>query len=357
VAAPKIETHVVHSLREAIMTRTARALAGAAFSLALAASAAAQDKIELKASTFVPPTHWFLTDGFNPWAEEMAKRTNGRVAIRTFAGNSPFGNVANQADQVAAGVTDIGWGLNGVPAGRYPRTGIMELPLVAATAKAAAKTFWSMRESHLAEDYKGFKLLNLNCTNGLGFALREKVANKLDDLKGLRIRSPNNQIQSVLQFIGAVPVTMGPGQIYESLQKGTLDGATTGYDGVRGFRLEDVIKNYYVTRISLTCFHIVMNQRKYESLPADVRQAIDETTAKWVDTFTVAWDKADALAQASAKAKGVVETRATDADRAEWKVRLKPVIDQLLANIEKQGVPNAREIHEEMVKRAAEHEK
>jgi TRAP-type C4-dicarboxylate transport system substrate-binding protein len=265
--------------------------------------------------------------------------------------------VANQADQVAAGVTDVGWGLNGVPAGRYPRTRVMELPLVAANAKAAAKTLASMRESHLADDYKGFKVLNLNCTNGLGFALKSKVVNKLDDLKGLRIRSPNNQIQAVLQSIGAVPVTMGPGQIYESLEKGTLDGATTGYDGVRGFRLENIIKNYYVAQISLTCFHIVMNQKKYDSLSAAARKAIDETTAAWVDTFTVAWNKADDLARESTKAKGVVETRASDADRAEWKTRLKPVIDAQLADIEKQGVANAREIYNEMVKRAAQYAK
>jgi len=339
------------------MTGATKILAAAAAAVLAASAAAAQDKIELKASTFVPPTHWFLVDGFNPWAKEMAERTKGKVEIRIFAGNSPFGSVANQADQVAAGVTDIGWGLNGVPPGRYPRTSIMELPLVAATAKSAAKTFASMQTTLLADDFKGFKLLNLNCTNGLGFALRDKVATKLDDLKGLRVRTANNQIQAVLQHIGAVPVTMGPGQIYESMEKGTLDGATTGYDGVHGFRLENIIKNYYVAKISLICFHIVMNEKKYQSLPADVQKAIDETTAKWVDTFTVAWDKADQVAQAATKAKGVTETRASDADRAAWKEQLKPVIDAQIAAIEKRGVPNARAIYDEMVKRAAEFDK
>lgn len=332
-------------------------LAAVAVATLAASVAAAQDKIELKASTFVPPTHWFLTDGFNPWGKELSERTKGRVEVRTFAGNSPFGNVANQADQVSAGVMDIGWGLNGVPAGRYPRTSIMELPLVAKTAKSASKTFASMRDSLLAADFKGFKLLNLNCTNAQGFALREKVVKKLDDLKGLRIRSPNNNVQAVLQHVGAVPVTMGPAQIYESMEKGTLDGATTGWDGVRGFRLENIIKSYFAARLTLTCFHIVMNEKKYQSLPADVQKAIDETTAKWVDSFPVAWDKADALARASATAKGVVETGASDGDLAEWKSRLKPVIDAQIAAIEKRGVANAREIYEEMTKRAAQYDK
>ncbi len=333
-----------------------KAVWGIAFSAAaaLCAAASAQDKIELKASTFVPPTHWFLTDAYTPWAAEIEKRTGGKVTVRSFAGNSPFGNVANQADQVAAGVTDIAWGLNGVPAGRYPRTRIMEMPLVAANAKAATRTMWSMRETHLADDYKGFKLLNLNCGNGLGFGLRDKTATKLDDLKGLRIRSPNSQIQAVLQFIGATPVTMGPGQVYESLEKGTLDGVTSGYDGVRGFRLENVIKNYYFAQISVTCFHVVMNEKKFQSLPEDARKAIDETTAAWQNSFPVEWDKADELARQSAKAKGVVETNASDADRAQWRVRLKPVIEAQLAEIEKAGVANARAIYDEMLKRAAE---
>lgn len=339
------------------MTGTFKTIAAVAATTIAASVAAAQGKIELKASTFVPPTHWFLTDGYGPWAKELSERTKGAVEVRAFAGNSPFGNVANQADQVSAGVMDIGWGLNGVPAGRYPRTSIMELPLVATTAKGAARTFASMLGSHLAADFKGYKLLNLNCTNAQGFALREKTAQKLDDLKGLRIRSPNNNVQAVLQHVGAVPVTMGPGQIYESLEKGTLDGATTGWDGVRGFRLENIIKSYFAARLTLTCFHIVMNEKKFESLPADVRKAIDETTAKWVESFPVAWDKADALARTSAKEKGVGETVASDADLAELRTRLKPVIEAQLAAIEKQGVPNARAIYDEMTKRAAQYDK
>ena len=344
-------------MKKAIKTIAAASAATFAAAALAGLPARAQDKIELKASTFIPPGHWFVTDGFAPWAAEMDKRTQGKIAVRIFAGNSPFGSVANQADQVAAGVTDIGWGLNGVPGGRYPRTRIMEMPLVAANAKAAARTLAAMLPSHLAEDYKGFKVLNLNCTNGLGFALRDKIAKTLADLKGLRIRSPNSQIQGVLQAIGAVPVTMGPAQIYESLEKGTLDGATTGYDGVRGFRLEGLIKNYFHAKVSLTCFHIVMNQRKYDSLAPDIRKAIDDTTAAWVESFPVAWDKADDLARQSTKAKGVTETTSTEAERAAWKASLKPVIDAQLAEIEKQGVANARAIYDEMVKRAAQFEK
>jgi TRAP-type C4-dicarboxylate transport system substrate-binding protein len=335
------------------MTRMLRTSAAAAALLA-ALPAGAQDKIELKVSTFVPPTHWFHSEILTQWAAELPKRTGGKVTVRLFAGNSPFGNVANQADQVSAGVTDAAIGLNGVPRGRLPRTLLMELPLVASSSAAATRTLWSMRESHLADDYKGFKLLGLNCSTGIGFFTRERKVQKLDDLKGLRVRAPSSQIQATLQHLGAVPVTMGPAQIYESLEKRTLDGVAMVYDGLVGFRLEGLVKHYYVADMFVTCFHAVMNERKFQSLPADVQKAIDETTGDaWAEAFPKAWEKSEKASGDLARGKGITEERPDAATREQWRTMLKPVIEGQIAETEKQGVANARAIYDEMVKRAA----
>lgn len=335
------------------MHKLLRNFAAAAVIMFTAQSGLAQEKILLKASTFVPPTHWWVTDALKPWAAEMAKRTNGKVDVRVFAGNSPYGKVVNQADQVMAGVTDLSWAMNSLPPGRNHRSLIMEIPLIAATSVAATKTLWSMRDSHLAEDYKGFKLLALHCTNGIGFAIRDKKVERLADLKGLRIRTPNNQIQAVLEKFGAVPVRMGPAQFYESIERGIIDGLTTGYEGLHAFRLEKLVKHYYYARISVICFNAVMKQDRYDSLPAYVRRAIDATTGDaWVDAIPGFWNKSDDSAQRSAKAAGVVEVSVSDATRAQWRKELAPVVDKLLADAEKKGVANAREIYAEMQKRA-----
>jgi TRAP-type C4-dicarboxylate transport system substrate-binding protein len=338
------------------MTKTTLRISAAL--LAFAAPAFAQDKIELKATTFVPPTHWFVTDALQPWGAEMAKRTGGKVTVRVFAGNSPFGQAANQADQVTAGVTDLAWASNGVPPNRLPRSLLMELPLMSPSSKGAAMALWSMRKSHLADDYKGFHVVGLTCTNGLGFALRDKRVSSLDDLKTLRIRAPSLQLQALLQHIGAVPVTMPPAQIYSSLEKGIIDGATTGYDGLHAFRLEGISKYFYDARISVTCFHIVMAAKRYESLPVDVKKAIDETTGDaWDKTFPALWDKADQVGRTASLAKGVTEITVAPETRAKWRAQLKPLADRQIAELEKQGISNARAIYDEMVKRAAQYAK
>ncbi len=335
------------------MNKLLYGVAMAAVILVTAHMASAQDKIQLRVTSFAPPTHWWVTKVLDGWAAEMAKRTNGKVEVRVFAGNSPYGKLFNQADQVKASVTDIAQAMNGLPTGRNPRSLIMEIPLVAATSNAATKTLWSMRDSHLAEDYKAFKLLALHCTNGVGIGTRKKKIEKLDDLKGLRIRVPNNQIQALMINIGAVPVRMGTAKFYESLERGIIDGLMTGYEGIRSFRLEKLLKYYYFTRISVICFNTVMNQDKYDSLPADVKIALDATTGDaWINAVPALWDESDNSARATAKAAGMIEVSVSDATRDKWRKRLAPVIDQLLVAAEKQGVGNAREIYAEMLKRA-----
>lgn len=135
----------------------------AATAAVFAAGAGAQEKIELKFSHYAPPVLGFQVDIIEPWIADLEKRTGGKLTARIFAANSPFGNIANQADQVKAGVTAIAWGLNGVPRGRFPRAMIIDLPFMASSSNAASKTLWSMRAGLLADDYKDFKLIALHC--------------------------------------------------------------------------------------------------------------------------------------------------------------------------------------------------
>jgi TRAP-type C4-dicarboxylate transport system substrate-binding protein len=326
----------------------------AAVALGFAAQSHAQDKVELKVTTFVPPTHGFVVDVLEPWVKDLERRTGGKVTGRVFAGNSPFVKTENQADQVKQGVTDVGWGLNGIPRGRLPRSSIMEMPFVAESADSASRALWAMLPGMLAEDYKGFKVLALHCHNPGLFHTRDKKLETIFDVKGLRMRAPNPPTQALLQHLGAAPVGMPPGQVYESLEKGVIDGAVFPWDAIKGFRLEGLLKNHLDARVYTSCFHVVMNEAKYASLPADAKKAIDDTTGPaMVNKFGEWWGKWDQAGLEAVKAKGNTIVAVSNETREKWRVQLKPVIDQELAALEKSGVANARQIYDEMLKQVA----
>lgn len=329
----------------------------AAIAAAFAApiSASAQDKMELKFSTFVPPTHGFVVDVLEPLGKDIEKRTGGKVAVRVFAGNSPLGKTENQADQVRQGVVDVAWGLNGIPRGRYLRTSIMEMPFVADSAASASKTLWAMLPTTLAEDYKGLMVLALHCHNPGLFHTRDKKLEKLEDVRGLRMRSPNPPTQALLAHLGATPVGMPPTQVYENLEKGVIDGAVFPWDAIKGFRLEGVLKHHFDARVYTACFHIVMSGARYAALPPDVKKAFDETTgATLVNKFGDLWQKWDQAGLDAVKPRGNVIVPVSNEQREKWRAQLKPVIDSQLAGLEKEGVANARAVYDEMLKKVAQ---
>jgi len=321
---------------------------------ALFIPAAAQSQTELKFTTFVPPTHGFVVDVLEPLGKDIEKRSGGKVTVRVFAGNSPFGKTENQADQVKQGAVDVAWGLNGIPRGRFLRTSIMEMPFVAESADSASRAVWSMLPGMLAEDYKGFRVLGVHCHNPGLFHTRDKPITKLEDVKGLRMRAPNPPTQALLQYLGATPVGMPPTQVYENLEKGVIDGAVFPWDAIKGFRLENILKHHFDARVYTSCFHIVMNEAKYADLPAEAKKAFDDTTgAALVNRFGDLWAKWDQAGLDAVRPLGHEIVPVTNAQREAWRAQLKPVIDSQLAELEKAGIGNARAIYDEMLKRVA----
>jgi TRAP-type transport system periplasmic protein len=321
---------------------------------ALAFSAPALSQTELKFSTFVPPTHGFVVDVLEPLGKQIEKASGGKATVRVFAGNSPFGKVENQADQVKQGVVDLAFGLNGIPRGRYLRTSIMEMPFVAESADSASRALWAMRSGLLAEDWKEFRLAALHCHHPGLFHTRTKPLKDIRDVQGLRMRAPNPPTQALLAHLGATPVGMPPGQVYENLEKGVIDGAVFPWDAINGFRLENLLKNHLDARVYTACFHLVMNPKRFDALPPEVKKALDAHLGDaLVSRFGELWTKWDQVGLEKVKKLGNNITPVSDARRARWREELKPVLDAELAKLEKEGVPNARAVYQEMLKQVS----
>jgi TRAP-type C4-dicarboxylate transport system substrate-binding protein len=321
----------------------------AAFALAFALPAAAQT--ELKFSTFVPPTHGFVVDVLEPLGKEIEKRSGGKATVKVFAGNSPFGNTQNQADQVKQGVVDLAFGLNGIPGGRYLRTSIMEMPFVAESADSASRVLWSMLPGALAEDWKDFKVAALHCHNPGLFHTRDKSLKSIEDVKGLRMRAPSPSTQALLQSLGATPVGMPPGQVYENLEKGVIDGAVFPWDAIKGFRLENLMKHHLDARVYTACFHLVMNPARFKAYPPEVQKAIESVTGTaLVEKFGPWWDKWDQAGLDAVRPLKHEIVSVSSEQREKWRAQLKPVLDQELAKLEKAGIANARPLYDEMLK-------
>jgi len=331
-------------------------LAAAVLALPLAAPAAAA-QTTLKVSHYLPPVHGIHTDFVVPWTEQVSQCSGGAVDFEIFPGGTQLGNVAKQQEQVLAGVVDIAVGLNGIPRGRFPRTSIIELPFLTQDAGAASQTLWDLYPVYLKDEYRGLKVLALFAHNGGLIHTSHKKVETMEDLKGLRIRTPSPAVSEMLKYLGATPQGLPPGEVYESLQKGVIDGTVFPWDPVASFGLNEVLKYHLDAGAYTVPFFFVMNQRKYDALPEKVRACIDEASGEaLVAKFGDWWDKWDAVGRKQAVDAGHEITTLSPEERARWRQALEPMIEAYLASVKSAGVDNADEIYEQMQESVAKYE-
>lgn len=338
------------------MRRLYALLASPFFLIALGGMSPAQE-VQLKLSHFLPPVHGMHTDFMEPWARELEARTGGRVAVEIFPGGTQLGNVARQYDQVRAGVVDIAHGLHGIPRGRFPRTSIIDLPFLTESADAATRALWAIFPEYLEEEYPGVKVLALHAHNGGLIHTREQPVRTMDDLEGLRIRTPSPAISMMLEYLGAVPQGLPPGQVYESLQKGVIDGTVFPWDPIKSFNLVEVLNYHLDARTYTVSFFFVMNRARYDSLPDDIRAVVDEISGdNLIPKFGPWWNAWDQPGLEAAEAAGNQIIELSDAERDRWRAELQPMIEAYLDEVEAQGVGNAREIYAALRDEIAKHE-
>ena len=332
------------------MTKLARAfialILGAATLAGVAMPSRAQ---ELRLSTFVSPVHVIYREILIPWAQEVAKATNGEVKVTLYPSLQLGGKPPELFRQAQDGVVDIVFTLPGYTSPAFPRTQMIELPGLKPDGLAATNMMWDLLDPYLLPEYEGTKVIALWGAEDAGLMTRSKPIRSLDDLKGLRMRTPSAEQAKQLEVIGAVPIAMPITEVYQSLERGVIDGAMMSFSTIPDFRLGEVAKTYTIPGplFGRSAFLVVMNKKKYDSLSPTARAAIDKLSGRQLSIkATEVYLKRTAQGVDSVRGKAEVIQLSADEQKRISNV-LRPIIADWIKESEAKGIP-ARE----MLKRA-----
>lgn len=270
-----------------IATRSSWAkLAFGALLLACAApSSAPAQTIELKVSHYVPPAHTIHKE-LTRWADELAEKSGGRLKLTVFP-SSQMGPLPRQFDLARTGVADIAFVIHGGLPGRFPLTEVAHLPYAfnrtvngesKALSIADASAILTSLSPMLEKEHEGTKILYLLASPTVGLHMHKKSVREPKDLAGLRIRHNGSITAALITAWGGSPVAMPPSELADAMDKGTLDGMMFNFEAAHAFQLARSVKSVAPLNATAATFGIVMNKAKYDSLPADLRRLIDETT-------------------------------------------------------------------------------
>lgn len=285
--------------------------------------AASAQSITLTYAFFAPATT-FPARQMEHWAQQINERTNGQVRVQTFPGGTLLG-AREMYDGVSSGVADIGLGAPSYDPGRFPLTSGFSLPLGLPNATVASQTLWALTQEVQPKEFENYKVIAMFTTEP-GYIMSRNPAGAADQLNGMKLRAAGTGVP-VLAALGAAPVGMPMPEVPQAVQTGVIDGTMTSREVLQDFRLAETLK--YVTDYPtvVVSFAAVMDKRRWERLPDNVKAVIEELGPEMA-TWTGNYHDNDNVGSAMAWAQqqhNVQTVSLSDAERASWDAKLAPM--------------------------------
>ncbi len=320
-----------------------QAVAAAALAFGASAPMATAQEVTLRLHQFLPPPATVPKHILKPWAARVEEATGGRLKIEHFDSMQLGGKPPGLMDQAIDGVADIVMTVVGYTPGRFPKTEVFELPFMMTDPVATAKAFQEMVETDLQDgEFSDVKVLGA-WVHGPGVIHTANGVATLEDMKGLKMRGPTRVIGDLLKELGATPVGMPLPAIPEALSKGVVSGTVIPWEVTPAIKLSELVTHHteftgdealYTSTIVL-----VMNKAKYESLPDDIKAAIDAESGLKLAEFAaqVMFDQ-DKPGREIAEDAGNTIVQLSPEEVARFKAAAQPVIARWVAEMDAKGI-------------------
>lgn len=327
----------------------------AAGALALAAQTPAHAADISLTYAFFAPAGTFPGKQMAHWAEQINKRTNGKVEVKTFPGGTLLG-AREMYDGVTNGVADIGLGAPSYDPGRFPLTAGLSTPLGFPNATVASRTLWALTKEFQPKEYEKFKVIAMFTTEP-GYLQTRQAVKSAGDISGMKLRAAGTGV-GVLKTLGAAPVGMPMPEVPQSIQTRVIDGVLTSREVLKDFRLAESLKFVTDYPSVVVTFAAVMDRKRWDRLPDDVKKVIDELAEEmptWTGKYHDQQNVGAALDWAK-KEHGLQIVSLSADEKAAWDAKLAPLVDEWVAEAKAKGLPaeqyvkRARELRDEFAK-------
>lgn len=257
---------------------------------------------------------------------ELEARTGGQVKIRYFPGGSLLKAPAT-IKGVEKGIVDIGLAHIEYTAGRFPVMEVCELPLGFATGWIANQMMNEFYFKFRPKELEKFKILWWHA-NSPSVLITKKPVRKIEDLKGLTIRAPG-LMGNVIKGLGATPAPTHIMETYDAISKGVIDGVFTPFETLRTFKFAEVAKYVTVSTAIGTSypFFIAMTNKKYNSLPPDVKVVLDTLAGQYRERMAMMWNAIEFPGKAFGKEVGVEYIEIAGAEEAKFQAAADKVVE------------------------------
>lgn len=285
-----------------------------------AQSGAATGSTTIRFANVLPPDD-AISETIDWWMDEVGERTDGSVGFdHNYSGSLISGGEMYAG--LADGRAQAGMIVPGYHPAELPLFNIAQVPVPfdAETRALALQRLLEENEDVRAEFTEaGITPLFVTMVAApWGYASSEP-AESLEDMAGQRIRMLPNVAPAYEEF-GVEPVAISSDEIYESIERGVIDGASQPFDTWHSTSVYEVAPYMVIHGIGAYGAGLVaVNSGVFESLDDSTRTALEETARETFQESSKIFAEREAHACEEVLAAGAVVTRLSDADIEEFR--------------------------------------
>ena len=287
----------------------------------------AEAKTELRMVGFLPMSHQ-LTKTALIIKDEIEKNSKGEVEIKFYPAQQLYNHKSSvavlQKGGVEMGMVQLGFWTGVVPS----------------VSSLAFMTFYNNFDHFKAvmdgapgdmfrkdfEEMANLKVLGWANYGKLEIASKKPIRT-LKDFKGMRIRGTGADCALWLQGVGAGPVTMNSGEVYQALQRGTVDAAVSGPSSFDQRKWYEVTK--YNTNSAIAPvwpYFMVVHKDTWNKLTPELQKIFIDAHKKAEEYNLSTAAEEDHLAEAKLLELGMVRNDIPSEELARWREKGMPKI-------------------------------
>lgn len=265
--------------RTSTLTRRRLLTAGATAALATACGVpdSGASNTGLKAATYLTPAYKDIFPSFQVLLDAIKQNSGGKVAYKMFHSEALL-DAEQLIPGILQGVADLGFQTSSYISTSYPILGAYELPFLSdevATQErmlAPDGPLYGLFNQELGK--KGLRMLGSISTAYETIWTVDKPIRKPDDIKGMRIRTAGFVEGETVRALGGSPVSMSSAELFQALERGTIDGMISYLGTVISRDLQQVLRHATMGPFGSYSVDAYVRKRWYDELDDALKDAL-----------------------------------------------------------------------------------
>ena len=231
---------------------------------------------QINLSNQLPPSH-FISKGMDVFAEKVAEHSEGEMEVKVFHSAQLFKDT-EVVEAIQEGMVQLALVPVNKWSGMVPEADVFEMPFIFQDLDSPKKFIEAGAGELLDKEFmsKGAKIVFWVDYGLVQYFNNVRPLKKPADFEGLKIRTFSKWTADTVEALGGTPAVMSSSEMYMALQRGTVDGATTGMTAAVSRKIYEVQKYMTLANYTTAQFFVQANLEWWDSLSDEEEEVLSK---------------------------------------------------------------------------------